>query len=421
MTTRQTTLSARADSPSSPWSDRRAIRLAAPLAEPTRCDHGGAFFKAIGERFNALHRRKGVINADVLDAWFDPSPRVTEALRAHLAWIVRTSPPTGAEGLARTIADVRGVDVAHVLPGAGSSDLIYLALRRWVTPASRVLILDPTYGEYAHLLQRVIGCRLSRLELDRASRYRVESARLRARLEKGFDLVVLVNPNSPTARHIPRRELERLLGDAPRRTRFWIDETYLEYVGAHESLEPLAARSDNVVVCKSMSKVYALSGVRAAYLCGPKRLIDALRPLSPPWAVSLPAQVAAVEALGDPDYYAGRYDETHRLRACLRRGLGGECGLDVVDGVANFLLCHLPPDGPSAARVTEACRRHDLFIRDASNLGSSLGSHTVRIAVKDAPTNRRIVSTLSQVVRQICGARSAGETLRHEETAPCTS
>ncbi|MEE8508613.1 MAG: hypothetical protein V3T07_06065, partial [Myxococcota bacterium] len=66
----------------------------------------------------------------------------------------------------------------------------------------------------------------------------------------------------------------------------------------------------------------------------------------------------------------------------------------------------------------EACRRHDLFIRDASNLGSSLGSHSVRIAVKDAPTNRRIISTLSQVVRQTYGARSAGETLRHEQRAP---
>ena len=409
MTTHQTTRPTSVDSPSLQWRDRRAIRLQPPLHQPTKCDHGGAFFEAIGEQFNTLHRRKQVINADVLDAWFDPSPKVLEALREHLPWLLRTSPPTGADGLARTIAEVRGVDVAHVLPGAGSSDLMYLALRRWVTPASKVLILDPTYGEYPHLLRRVIGCRVLGLELDRANSYLVDPARLRARLDQGFDLVVLVNPNSPTGRHIPRRTLEPLLAEAPSRTRFWIDETYLEYVGAHESLEPLAARSENVVVCKSMSKVYALSGLRAAYLCGPKRLIDPLRTLSPPWAVSLPAQVAAVEALGDPDYYAGRYDETHRLRARLRRGLVGECGLDVVDGVANFLLCHLSPDGPSAARVTEACRRHDLFIRDASNLGSRLGSHAVRIAVKDAATNRRIISVLSQVTRHLDPVGSAGE------------
>ena len=80
-----------------------------------------------------------------------------------------------------------------------------------------------------------------------------------------------------------------------------------------------------MVVCKSMSKVYALSGARVAYLCGPARLIEPLRPLNPPWAVSLPGQVAAVMALQDPDYYARCYQQTHQLRAELRRGLLGEC------------------------------------------------------------------------------------------------
>src|SRR5207253_350152 len=110
--------------------------------------------------------------------------------------------------------------------------------------------------------------------------------------------------------------------------------------GAEHSLESFAATSRNVIVCKSMSKVYALSGVRAAYLCGPRHFMTELRAITPPWAVSLPAQVAAVNALHDPGYYQRRYAETHAQREFLAHELGG-LGFDVTPGVANFLLCHL--------------------------------------------------------------------------------
>ncbi len=392
---------------------RAAWQLDVPFDEPECCYHGGAFFKAIGERFDTLDRRTKVINADVLDAWFDPSPRVLKALTEHLPWIVRTSPPTDARGLQETIAETRGVTVSNVLPGAGSSDLIYLALRHWLTPSSRALILDPTYGEYAHVLERVIGCRVDRMALHRADDYMVRLDDLAARLRGNYDLVVLVNPNSPTGKHIRRDVLERLIAEAPDETRFWIDETYLEYVGADQSLERFAAASSNTVVCKSMSKVYALSGVRAAYLCGPDQLIDELRPLAPPWAVSLPAQLAAVEALQDREYYAKRYQQTHRLRVELAAALTSDCDLDVVQGTANFVLCHLPENGPTAAQVATACRKRELFIRDAGNLGQCLGVYVIRIAVKDSATNQRIVSILSNVLGQLRSRTCApGESAR---------
>ncbi len=401
-----------------PVMKRATWQLDVPFDEPECCYHGGAFFKAIGERFESLDRRTTVINADVLDAWFDPSPRVLKALTKHLPWIVRTSPPTDARGLQETIAEVRGIAVSNVLPGAGSSDLIYLALRHWLTPSSRALILDPTYGEYAHVLERVIGCRVDHMVLHRANDYTVKPADLAARLRGNYDLVVLVNPNSPTGKHIRRDLLERLIAEAPNHTQFWIDETYLEYVGADQSLERFAAPSSNAVVCKSMSKVYALSGVRAAYLCGPDQLIDELRPLAPPWAVSLPAQVAAVEALQDREYYAEQYEKTHRLRAELAAALTSDCDLDVVQGTANFVLCHLPENGPTAAQVAAACRGRELFIRDAGNLGQCLGAYVIRIAVKDSPTNQRIVSILSDVLKQLrtenCAQREPARTVARE-------
>lgn len=373
-------------------------RLSFPFRKPAACFHGGAFFDAIGEDFATLERRRDVINADVLDAWFPPAPGVLSTLQEHLPWLLRTSPPTGCAGLIDAIAAARSVQPANVLVGGGSSDLIFRAFRQWLTPASHALILDPTYGEYAHVLERVIGCHVDRLALHRNEGYVVDPTRLTGALNAGYDLVVIVNPNSPTGRHVPRAVLEPLLRQTPASTRVWIDETYIEYAGGTaESLETFAAGSENVVVCKSMSKVYALSGARAAYLCAGPHQLEALRAITPPWVVGLPAQVAAVRALQDPTYYAARYRETHALRAELAAGLG-QLGWEVLPGVANFVLCHLPPAGPSAAQVVAECREHGLFVRDAATMSRSLGTHAVRLAVKDAATNARVLAILREVL-----------------------
>src|SRR5262249_38231390 len=162
--------------------------------------------------------RHRIINADVLDAWFPPSPRVIKALQEALPWLLRTSPPTGCEGMVRAIARARGVAPENILPGAGSSDLIFLALRQWLTPESRVLILDPTYGEYAHVLEHVVRCRVDRFELTRENHFQIDLEQFESVALRGYDLIVLVNPNSPTGRHVPKRELQEVLQKIPTST-----------------------------------------------------------------------------------------------------------------------------------------------------------------------------------------------------------
>jgi histidinol-phosphate/aromatic aminotransferase/cobyric acid decarboxylase-like protein/GNAT superfamily N-acetyltransferase len=373
-------------------------RLKIPFRKTAGCFHGGAFFDAIGPEFNALERRNKIINADVLDAWYPPSPRVIAALQEDLPWLLRTSPPTGCEGMINAIARARGIPSECVLPAAGSSDAIFLALRQWLNPSSRVLILDPMYGEYAHILEQVIHCRVDRVILSRENGYRVDPSRLEMLLHRAYDLVVLVNPNNPTGRHVPRSELQNILSRAPVATRFWIDETYIEFAGAGESLERFAAASENVVVCKSMSKIYALSGARAAYLCGPKIVIEELRALTPPWAVSLLAQVAAVAALQDPKYYFERHQQTRQLRERFVKELSEIVDWEILPGVANFVLCHLPETGPGAATIVQQCRTEGLFLRDVGAMGRSLGAHSLRIAIKDAETNQRMLGILRRAV-----------------------
>ena len=368
-----------------------------PHESESACFHGGAFWEVIGDTFETLERRESIISADVLDAWFEPAPAVVQALERCLSFALKTSPPTAGEGMRHVIARARGVSKNSILTGAGSSNLIFTALRGWVTPSSRVLILDPMYDEYAHVLEQVIGARVDRLRLSRTHGYQIDRQQLRDSFSRGYDWVILVNPNSPTGRHLPRHQLEHLMAEAPKATRFWIDETYVDYVSEEQSLEVHAATSSNVVVVKSMSKAYALSGVRAAYLCASPGLVRETLRWSPPWAVSLPGQIAACKAFASLDYYRARWRETAILRGELQAGLEAQ-GWDVVPGCANFLLCHLPRSAPDAEESVAKVRARGLFIRDVTSMGTGLGKRAVRIAVKDRATNQQVLDILSSAL-----------------------
>ncbi|MFT5128201.1 MAG: histidinol-phosphate/aromatic aminotransferase/cobyric acid decarboxylase-like protein [Rhodothermales bacterium] len=371
------------------WGLRLAFR------GPSECYHGGAFFDAIGDQFDTMNRVESVINADVLDAWFPPAESAQSALREYLPWIMRTSPPTRADGLARTIGEIRGVDASCVLMGCGSSALIFCAFRHWLTPESRVLILDPSYGEYSHVLEQVVRCKVVRLGLERSCGYRLDLGELGAQLATGFDLFVWVNPNSPTGLHVDKAKVVEVLeGAAASCTRIWIDETYVEYAGAEQSLERFAAHSEHVIVCKSMSKVYALSGMRVGYLCASPHQLEPLRALTPPWSVGLAGQIAATHALRASSYYLARYQQTHELRAELVAGLQRLGIEEIVAGAANFVMFHLPAAGNSAAVVLQKCREQGLYLRDASAMGTGLGDYAIRMAVKDAATNHRMLGIL---------------------------
>ena len=226
----------------------------------------------------------------------------------------------------------------------------------------------------------------------RSTGYRLDPAQLKELIATGPDLVILVNPNSPTGQFITADEIDDLLSASPPSTRVWIDETYIDYVG--ESVERLIPRHDNLIICKSMSKAYALSGARVAYLAAGPHQLEELRALTPPWVIGLPSQVAATRALESNAYYVARWSETNRLREDLADGLRG-LGWDVVPGCANFLMAHVPEHGPSAADVMARARTQGLYLRDARNMGATLGDRALRIAVKDAETNQHMLAILS--------------------------
>ncbi len=360
--------------------------------------HGGSFFSAIGEDFSSLGKSRSVISADVLDAWFDPSPRVIKKIRSFLPFLIRTSPPTHCHGLIRTISSRRGIPVENIMVAGGSSDIIFKLFPRIVSSKDNVLVLDPMYAEYGHILAHVLGADITLHKLVKEAGFKIDVQELLGHINLTKPkIVIMVNPNSPTGQHLCKRDVLYLLSRIPKDTLLVLDETYIDYVNQKESMETEVAKKSNLVVIKSMSKAYALSGVRVAYMVGSRNLVEDISKITPPWVVSLVGQVAAVEALKDEDYYSAKYKETHKLRESLSKELRKISSIVVYDSCANFFLVELTHDKIRAKQLVKELQKNDIFVRECSSISHQL-KNFVRISVKDGRTNKLISTEMKKIL-----------------------
>lgn len=358
--------------------------------------HGGAFFEAIGVKFDDLHRKKDIVNADVLDAWYDPSPRVVDTVHEHLAWLMKTSPPLYSEGLRAVVGEVRRIPEENLIVGAGTTALMYQAIPKLVSKESKVVILDPMYGEYAHICENLVGAQVVRHECLESDGFKPGYERLMKDC-KNADLLIMVNPNSPTGAALDSAGVKKILDGLSEQTKVWIDETYIDFDPELISAETMIPEDPRVIVCKSLSKYYALSGLRVGYLAGPTSLIASMEPESTPWSVGLIAQVAAVEALRDQPYYAFVTAETARLRRVLGGAFSTIEEVKVFPSVTNFLLIEL--FGVDAETVVQKARKEGVYLRNCDTLSQRFNGRFIRTAVKDAASNARIVQAIAEAVR----------------------
>ena len=377
-----------------------AVRIAQDIAdegEDDVCYHGGKSWDTSGFDFDI---RDELIVADVLDSPFPPCPEALEIIREQLERCCQESPPTQCEELIQTIASVRGVNPHHVSVSSGSSSLMFSFLPQLLNEESQVLVLSPMYGEYSHILTHVIGCHMTNFVLHPDEGFSIHADDL-VEQARQHDAVIMVNPNSPTGVFCEEMEdIVRRIQDesqSPSRCKMiWVDETYIDYLPNAKSLEPLTEVVPNLIVCKSMSKCYALSGLRVAYAVSQK--IKYLRRFIPPWAVSLPGQLAAVAALKNPEYYRQQYDIIHLQREVLSNMLTDE-RFEVLPGVANFVLTFLPPEtGYTSHTFIEACKERGVFIRDAQNMGVYLSDNAVRFAVRSSDENEKMMTCVREVL-----------------------
>jgi threonine-phosphate decarboxylase len=349
-------------------------------------DHGGTVF--------AVARELGVAPEEILDFSasinpLGPAPGVREALAVAFDRLGHYPDDTAAE-LTAALAAWHGLSSAQVGVANGSTELIYLLPR--LVAGSRALVVAPPFSEYARALSRA-EWQVDYFTLSPTDGFALSLPALTERLAAGYDLLILANPGNPTGALVPLAKVAELLVACQRAGSFLVlDEAFMDFC-EEASAKRLVAESGGALVLRSMTKFFAIPGLRLGYAIGATATIARLRELREPWSVNSLAQVAGLASLADPVYAARTREFVAAERDWLAAGLAELPGLAVFPSAANYLLAELT-DGSSADALAARLRRERLLVRACGNF-PGLDSRFFRVAVRTRSENEQLLRLLA--------------------------
>lgn len=347
-----------------------------------------------GGNIHALAAASGRDPSDILDASasinpLGPPPWLRDVLSAAVSELVHYPDPDATELIAAAAARYNA-PASHFVAGNGTSELLFTLPR--CTGLARAVIPSPAYTDYATACHKA-GMDVRRLPGSELDGFALHIERIEAVL-RSPSMVIIASPANPTGALADAAAIVDMAGRHPQ-SLFVVDEAFADFVPGFRSLA--GERPHNVAVLLSLTKSFAVPGLRLGLLAASPDLADWVRRTLPPWSVGAMGQAVGVRALADAAYLEASRQALPPLRDKLAAGLAA-LGLTVFPGAANFLLARLAMTGPNAPEV---CRRmlaeHGVALRDCSNF-SGLTDRYLRIAVRPEAETERILDGLAHVL-----------------------
>ncbi|NJC34932.1 histidinol-phosphate aminotransferase [Sphingomonas jejuensis] len=265
------------------------------------------------------------------------SAAARDAFAARAAGLDRY-PDAAATALREAIAAPLGLDPARVIHGAGSDEVLNMAVGAYAGPGDEVIHVRYGFAMYEIATRRVGATPVVVPDKD----YGTDVDAILAAVTDRTTLVFVANPNNPTGTYVARDEIARLHAGLRPDIMLVIDQAYAEYLAPEEddgALE-LAKTADNVIVTRTFSKIYGLAGERIGWGYGPAAAIDAMHRIRGPFNVTTAGQSAAIAAVADTAFVEASRAHNDRWLAWLTAEIEalGNAGLRAVPSRGNFLL-----------------------------------------------------------------------------------
>jgi len=263
-----------------------------------------------------------------------PSPLALEAIRQSLDR-VSFYPDGSGYYLRERLARGHNLERDRIILGAGSTDLIELAAKTFVTPGDEVLLSESSFYIY-EIAGRAMGGALVKVPMRNLTCDLEAMARAVTPRTK---LAYLGNPNNPTGTIFGAGAFARFLDSVPPRLLVVLDEAYFHYVRRADysgSIEEVLS-GRNLLVLRTFSKVHGLAGLRIGYGIGHPELITALNRIRSPFNASLVAQAGALAALDDHEHVRRSIESNRREMEFVTHELES-LGISYTPSEANFLL-----------------------------------------------------------------------------------
>jgi histidinol-phosphate aminotransferase len=319
-----------------------------------------------------------------------PSPKALAAYRA-VADHLQDYPDGAATALREAIGGAFGLDPGRIVCGAGSDDLLNLIGDAYLSDGDEAI-----YTTHGFLIYPIVTLGSGATPVVAAEKnHTADVDAIIAALSERTRVVFLANPNNPTGTYVPFDEVKRLHRALPAHVLLVLDAAYAEYVrrNDYEAGIELVATCENVVMCRTFSKIHGLAGLRLGWLYGPAHVVDALNRIRGPFNVNSAAIAAGIAAIRDTAHVEMSRAHNDKWLGWLLDEIR-KLGLEVTPSIANFVLIHFPETPGRTAEDADAfLTRRGLILRrvKAYKLPNAL-----RMTVGSEEANRLVVAALAE-------------------------
>ncbi|MCI8349079.1 MAG: aminotransferase class I/II-fold pyridoxal phosphate-dependent enzyme [Firmicutes bacterium] len=328
----------------------------------------------------------------------NPNGTPDSVIEAAISGVMQSSsyPDAFCTELRKAIALHYGTDENFVICSNGGAELIFQTVA--ALKPKRGLIVEPTFCEYRQSLEAT-GCIAETYQLKAENGFNLEASEknILDKIKQDTDVVFICNPNNPTGMVTPKTTLNKILAKCNQvGAALFIDESFGELSEGYDEFSMISEveSSPNLFILKSMTKTYAIAGLRLGFgLCADEKLIERICKHSQCWNVSLPAQMAGIQSLKCTDYVKNTLKILVTEKEFLTKRLTN-LGIKVFEGRANYLMIQ------ADRRLYSLLLAKGIMIRQCSNF-CGLDDSYFRIAVRDHDENLVLIQTLEEIGKEV--------------------
>ena len=300
--------------------------------------------------------------------------------------------------LKTAIADYAGTTLERIIMGNGSPDLLRL-FAALLTP-KKALILVPSNTEYEKVMT-AYGCETVFYNLDEEKEYELDVMDLIQKLDSSLDLVILGNPNNPTSKRITRDEVAQLAEACKTLDIFLlVDEMYVEFLDDYEEVTavPLTDEFTNLAVLRSVSKFFAVPGLRFAYaIMNNEELAHIIDLTTTKNNIATLSAIAGVDMFKDTKYIEDSRSTVHTERSLVYLAMAPCRTIKLFKPQANFMLMKILKDDLNSSMVAEHCSLRGIMIRRCDDI-RGLSNKYIRFCFMNPKQNDLMVNTILEIV-----------------------
>jgi threonine-phosphate decarboxylase len=325
-----------------------------------------------------------------------PPAGVMEILKDRLGTIIHYPDPA-QRLLKQKLAEKLAVTPEHILIGNGAAECMALVILG-LQPET-VGVVYPCFSEYEQLAVS-FGAKVKSCCGKLAHDFKPDVSDL-LQLFTETDLVFIGHPNNPTGVLYTREELVQIAKQAEEtNTYLVIDEAFIDFLPYEKqvTLLPDLEAFKHMIFIRSMTKFYAIPGLRLGYAVSHPALISKIQGKQVTWSVNQLALVAGEACLEEQEYEERTISLIQEQQSYVKRSVEENLGWFVFPGQANFLLVRLPEE-ITAADLQWKMGEKGILIRSCS-MYPGLTSHDFRIAVRTKSENDRLIQAFKEVVEE---------------------